>query len=94
MARPEVKEAKQQYTVMLKPSTVREIDTLAEKYGSTRSRFLATIIENGLEEMKAMEKAGLFKAVIISEKVMQKFKELLFSGKVSLDKNDKLKISE
>jgi metal-responsive CopG/Arc/MetJ family transcriptional regulator len=92
MGRPEVKEAKQQYTVMLKPSVVKEIDMMAEKYNSTRSRFLASIIENGLEEMKMMEKAGLFKAVIISEKIMQKFKELLFSGKVSLDKNDKLEI--
>jgi metal-responsive CopG/Arc/MetJ family transcriptional regulator len=94
MRKADKKETRQQYTVMLKPSTVKEIDDLAEKYGSTRSRFLATIIENGLDDMKSMEKAGLFKAVIISEKVMNKFKELLFSGKVSLDKNDNLKIRD
>jgi metal-responsive CopG/Arc/MetJ family transcriptional regulator len=94
MGRPEVKEAKQQYTLMLKPSVVKRIDVIADKYGSTRSRFLSTMIENKLEEMESMEKAGLFKAVIISEKVMQKFKELLFSGKVSLDENDNLKIVE
>lgn len=94
MDKKDKKEARQQYTVMLKPSTVKEIDKIIEKYGSARSKFMATMIENGLEEMKTMEKAGLFKAVIISEKVMQKFKELLFSGKVSLDKNDNLKITD
>jgi metal-responsive CopG/Arc/MetJ family transcriptional regulator len=94
MGRPEVKEAKQQYTVMLKPSVVKQIDMMAEKYGSTRSRLLSNMVENNLDEMKIMEKAGLFKMVVVSDKVMRKFKELLFSGKVSLDKNDKLDIRE
>jgi hypothetical protein len=94
MARPTVKEPKQQYTVMLKPSTVKEIDSYAEKFGLTRSQLMGNLMENALDETKVLEKVGLFKAVIISEKIMQKFKEALFTGKVSLDKKGDIEIKK
>lgn len=92
MVRPAAKETKKQYTVMLKPGVVKEVDRIAEKYGLTRSQFMGNLIELAVEEARLMEKAGLFKAVIIADKVMLKFKEALFSGKISLDKNGNLEI--
>ena len=50
MARPAVKEPKQQYTVMLKPSTVKEIDSFAEKFGLTRSQLMGNLMETALDE--------------------------------------------
>jgi hypothetical protein len=94
MARPATKEPKQQYTVMLKPSTVKEIDTLAEKFGLTRSQFMNNLMESALEDTKVMEKAGLFKAVIIGDKIMRKFKEALLTGKISLDEKGEIEINK
>ena len=47
MGRPPVKEAKQQYTVMAKPSMIKEIDRYAEKYNLTRSQLMANLMEAG-----------------------------------------------
>lgn len=63
MGRPPVKEAKQQYTIMLKPSIVKEIDRIAEKVGLTRSQLMCNYIEFGMEESKGMERVGIIKAV-------------------------------
>ncbi len=94
MVRPAAKETKTQYTVMLKPSMVKEIDRLAEKFGLTRSQFMGNLMETALEDAKMMEKAGLFKAVIVGDKVMRKFKDALFSGKVTLDKDGDIEIKK
>jgi len=94
MARPAVKEPKQQYTVMLKPSTVKEIDRFAEKFGLTRSQFMHNLMETALDETKVLDKAGLFKAAIIGERLMRKFKEAVFTGKVSLDKDGEIEIKK
>jgi len=94
MVRPTAKEAKTQYTVMLKPSLVKEIDRIAEKFGLTRSQFMGNLIETALEDAKIMEKVGLFKAVIVGDRVMRKFKEALFSGKVTLDKDGDIEIKK
>jgi metal-responsive CopG/Arc/MetJ family transcriptional regulator len=87
-----VKETKQQFTVMIKPSTVKELDKIAEHLGQTRSQLVSNLIEMGLEDMKVLEKTGLFKAVIFGDKIMRKFKEALLSGKVSLDKNGEIEV--
>jgi hypothetical protein len=92
MARPEVKEPKKPYTIMLKPSVVEDIDKMAEKLGLTRSQFMGNLVETALEDAKMMDDVGLFKVVMIGDKVMRKFKEALFSGRVSLDKNGKLEV--
>jgi metal-responsive CopG/Arc/MetJ family transcriptional regulator len=92
MTKAREKETKYQYSVMLKPSLVKEIDRIAEKLGLTRSQFMGNLIETALEDAKVMEKAGLFKAVIVSEKVMRKFKEYLFSGKITMDEKGELEI--
>jgi hypothetical protein len=94
MAKIKEKEAKYQYSVMLKPSMVKEIDKLAVKYGLTRSQFMGNLIENALEDAKIMDSAGLFKVVVVGEKVMRKFKEYLFSGRISMDKDGELEIKK
>ena len=74
MARPTVKEPKQQYTVMLKPSVVKEIDKLAEKADLSRSQLMGNLIEMGLDDAKILDKMGLLKAVGAGQKVIQKLK--------------------
>ena len=63
MGRPKVKEAKQQYTIMLKPSVVKEIDRIAERIGLTRSQLMGNYIEFGMEEAQGMERLGIIGAV-------------------------------
>ena len=65
MGRPPVKEAKRQYTIMLKPSVVKEIDRIAERIGLTRSQLMGNYIEFGMEETQGMERVGILKAVSI-----------------------------
>lgn len=92
MARRPVKEARQQYSVMLKPSTVKELDRMSEKYGLTRSQFMGNLIETALDEAKVFENIGLFKMAVIGDKVMKKFKEAMAKGKVSFDEEGDLEI--
>jgi hypothetical protein len=81
MGRPPVKEAKQQYTIMLKPSVVKEIDRIAERIGLTRSQLMGNYIEFGMEETQGMERFGIIKAV----SAYRKMKGKLSSDNESLD---------
>lgn len=72
MGRPPVKEAKQQYTIMLKPSVVKEIDRIAERIGLTRSQLMGNYIEFGMEESQGMERVGIIKAVSAFRKMTGK----------------------
>jgi metal-responsive CopG/Arc/MetJ family transcriptional regulator len=58
MARPKMKEPKKQYTVMLKPSMVKEIDRLAKKVELSRSQFMENLISTGLDDAKIFDKIG------------------------------------
>jgi len=70
MARPKISEPKQQFTVMLKPSIVKEIDRLSEKAEVSRSQFMANLIEMGLDDARALDKMGLIKAVKAGRKIV------------------------
>ncbi len=94
MTRPPVKENKTQYTVMLKPSMVKELDHYAEKFGLTRSQFMANLLENALEDTKILDKAGIFRAALISRQLLEKFKEKVFSGKVTINEKGELEIKK
>lgn len=72
MGRPPVKEAKQQYTIMLKPSVVKEIDRIAERIGLTRSQLMGNYIEFGMEETQGLERVGIIKAVSVYQKMRGK----------------------
>jgi len=56
MVRPKEKEPKRQFSVMLKPSFVDEIDEFAEKYDLTRSQLMANLMAVGLDELVHPEK--------------------------------------
>ncbi len=89
MGRPPVKEAKQQYTIMLKPSIIVEIDKYAEKYNLTRSQLMGNLVESGLDDMKMLDKFGVIPLIYQGSNILKAFKEKLFRGKVSMnDKGD------
>ncbi len=69
MGRPPIKEPKQQFTIMLKPSVVKEIDRIAERLGLTRSQLMANYIDFGMEETKGMERVGIIKAVSVFKRM-------------------------
>ncbi len=94
MVRPREKEPKHQFSVMLKPSTVDEIDKFADKYNLTRSQLMANLMETGLDEMRTLDKIGIVPLVYQGSNLMKKFKEKLFSGKVSLTEEGDIKINK
>jgi metal-responsive CopG/Arc/MetJ family transcriptional regulator len=94
MRKEQKKENKQQFTIMLQPSIIKELDRLAEKAGLTRSQFVGNMIGIGLDEAKAMDRWGIFKMAVISRDMMEKFYEKIFSGKARLNKDGELEIQE
>lgn len=94
MVRPKEKEPKHQFSVMLKPSVVEEIDKFAEKYNLTRSQLMANLMEIGLEEFRALNRLGLTPIVFHTMEIMKVFKEKLFKGEVSLTEKGEIKIKE
>ena len=94
MVRPKAKEPKHQFSVMLRPSVVSEIDKFAEKYNLTRSQLMANIMEGGLDELRTLDKMGIVPIVFQGSGIMKKFKEALFNGKVSLDKKGDIEIKK
>jgi metal-responsive CopG/Arc/MetJ family transcriptional regulator len=93
MGRPKIDEPKQQYTVMLRPSVVKEIDRLRAIRGRfSRSEMLSNLIELGLEDIQSLDRLGLIQAVAIGDKVYKKLKEALMSGDIRVDKKGDLEI--
>jgi hypothetical protein len=81
MARPKLQDPKKQYTVMLKPSTVQEIDRLARKLDLSRSQLMSNLIQMGLDDARALEKSGALWVVTAGKKAYQFFKEQLTEKK-------------
>jgi hypothetical protein len=94
MVRPREKEPKHQFSVMLKPSTVDEIDKFADKYNLTRSQLMANMMEAGLDELRSLDKMGILPIIYHGSNIMKKFKDALFKGKVSLDEKGDIKINK
>jgi hypothetical protein len=93
MGRPKVEEPKQQYTVMLRPSVVQEIDRIAKIRGRfSRSEMIVNLIELGLDDLQSLDKLGIIQAVAIGDKVFKKLKNAMRSGDIKLDKNGDLEI--
>jgi len=93
MGRPKLEEAKQQYTVMLRPSVVKEVDRLRAIRGRfSRSEMLSNLIELGIEELQSLDRLGLIKAVAVGDKVLAKLKDALLGGDIRLDKEGELVI--
>lgn len=95
MGRPKVEEPRKQYTVMLKPSTVEEIDRLRAIGGRrSRSEMMFGFIEMGLEDMQIIDKLGLFQAVAVGDRGFKKLEEKLMSGDIRLNKKGDLEIRD
>ena len=80
--RPKAIEAKEQYTVMLKPSVVKEIDKLAKKLGVSRSQLMANLIDIGLDDAKLFNNLGLFRLVMAGGKAAGKLKKAFYKGEL------------
>jgi hypothetical protein len=83
---------KKQYTVQLDEEFVEQIDKLAAKLGLTRSQMMRNLMESACQDAVLLDKVGVFKAVVLGEKVMRKFKEAVLSGKITLDSEGELKV--
>ena len=94
MARPKISEAKKQYTVMLKPSVVEEIDRIAKKMDLSRSQLMANLIDMGLEDAKLLDKIGVVKLVMVGGKLANRLKIDFLSGKADVDKDGNITIGE
>jgi hypothetical protein len=93
MGRPKIEEPKQQYTVMLRPSVVKEVDRLRAIRGRfSRIEMLSNLIELGIEELQSLDRLGLIKAVAVGDKVLAKLKDALLGGDIRLDKEGDLEI--
>ena len=74
MVRPKAQEPKKQFTIMLKPTTVQEIDRLAKKVDLSRSQFMANLIEIGLDDAKLFDRSGFLYLVKMGKRAMELFK--------------------
>lgn len=94
MVRPREKEPKHQFSVMLKPSIVAEIDKFADKYNLTRSQLMANLVETGLDDLRALNRVGIVPAVFHTMEILKIFKEKLFKGEVALTDKGEIKIKK
>jgi hypothetical protein len=93
MGRPKLEEAKQQYTVMLRPSVVKEIDRIRTIRGrKTRSEMMSNLIELGIEDLQALDRLGIIQAVAVGDKVFNKLKDALRCGDIRLDQQGDLEL--
>ena len=88
------RETKQQYTVMLKPSTVEEIDRLASKLELTRSQLMGNLIESGLDDAKLLDRLGGFGLIKAGGKLASKIRHGLLSGKLVVTDDGEVKSVE
>ena len=94
MARPKLKEAKQQFTVMLKPSTVAEIDRLADKLDLSRSQLMANLVEAGLDDAKTLDKLRAYDLIKTGGKIFSEIRHGLLSGKFKVKKDGGIDLKE
>lgn len=93
MGRPKIEEPKQQYTVMLRPSVVAEIDRIRAIRGrKTRSEMMGGLIEMGIETLQDLDRLGILNAVAVGDKVFKKLKDKLMCGDIRLGKDGELEI--
>jgi hypothetical protein len=64
-------EGKKQFTVMLKPEIIREIDRLAKEVELSRSQLTANLIEIGLDDARIFEKTGVLWLVRAGKKAKE-----------------------
>jgi len=88
------KKAKMQVTIRLDVECVEQVDQMAERLSLSRSQMIRNLAVNGYDDAIILEKAGLFSAYKLGEKVVRKIKNGLVTGKYSLDPDGELRIDE
>ena len=94
MGRPKVKEPKQQYTLMLKPSFVEQLDKMADELELSRSQLMSNLMESSFEDAKILQKTGLLKLAMLKDKMSLKFKRGLLGGKYTVDEDGEIQVKE
>lgn len=94
MVRPKMKEATKQYTVMLQPSVIEEIDTYAEKYGLTRSQLMRNLIVSGIDDIKLLNRLGIMQTVNLGKTLMEKTIHMVKSKKMDINKEGEVEIKD
>jgi metal-responsive CopG/Arc/MetJ family transcriptional regulator len=85
------KETRTQYSVMLRPSLVKQIDEIRmNKMCFSRSNFLEQLIHYGLEDMYRLEKLGLASLIYLNLNVYKKLKDEIISGNINIDETGNL----
>ena len=92
MGRPPLDSPKKQYTVMLEPQIVEEIDRIAKKVGISRSHLMKNMIEVGLDSAKVYESLGIISAVSYGRKIVDWFKKSKEEGKIIIGQDGDFKI--
>ena len=77
MARPKKDEKKVQYTVMLKPSTIKEIEKLAKSARLPTGTFARNLLLTGLDDARLFYKAGLLSLFGTGRKKFEEIKKKL-----------------
>lgn len=90
MARPKKDEAKKQYTVMLEPSVVEEVDRIAKKIDLSRSQFMGNLIKIGLEDAKILEGMKVLDILKFAGNFVSKLKNDFISGKAKRTKDGEI----
>ena len=92
MARPKVEEPRQQYTVMLRPSVVREIDEIAKVLDLSRSQLMGNLILSGLDDAKLLKKLGALSLLMVGGKAGRKLREALLGGEIEIEEGASVKV--
>ena len=90
MARPKKSEPKKQYTVMLEPSVVEDIDQIASKLDLSRSQFMGNLIKIGLDDAKVLDTMKALEILKFAGDFASKLKNDFLSGKAKRTKNGEI----
>jgi hypothetical protein len=93
MSRPKVLECKKQFSVMLKPSIIQEIDYYCKELNiKSRSDMMCRLIENGIETIDSLDRLGIIKPAETEVSVLSKLRALISLGNLRLDEKGELKV--
>ena len=84
--------AKEQYTIQLDPDFVAKLDKMAEKLGIKRTQLMRNLMESGYEDAVMLDKIGMIAAFKFGQKLINKIREGIATGKITLDEKEGLKI--
>ena len=94
MKKEKKKETKVQVTIMLEPSIIEEIETLAKKLGLSRSQFMRNLLLSGYDDAKALNSLKLLEVFGKGRDLAEKVKNALSKGAVDVGKDGNIVFKE